>query len=92
LNWEIAGALRLKINCILKRPSQLNLFKGELSPWRAFLAEVIFSMAMLQVAYGVAFDARQRKIFGPIMAPFIIGATVALLIWASAELVEGYTG
>jgi hypothetical protein len=49
-------------------------------------------MAMLIPAYGIAFDARQGQLFGPILAPIFIGAQIGLLIWASAGLSDGYTG
>ena len=65
---------------------------GELNVKATFLAEVFFSVAMLIPAYGIAFDARQGQLFGPILAPIFIGVMIGFLIWASAGLAAGYTG
>jgi glycerol uptake facilitator-like aquaporin len=65
---------------------------GEMGPKDAFLAETFFSIALLVVAYGIAFDARQGQLFGPILAPLFISATLGLLIWSSGGLAMGYTG
>eukprot|EP00937_MAST-01D_sp_MAST-1D-sp2_P007432 g7432.t1 len=65
---------------------------GEMAAADAFLAEVFFSIALLVVAYGIAFDARQGQIFGPVLAPLFISATVGLLVWCSGGLAKGYTG
>ena len=65
---------------------------GDMAPTDAFLAEIFFSTALLVVAYGIAFDARQGQLFGPILAPLFISAMLGLLIWCSGGLVKGYTG
>lgn len=65
---------------------------GALEAGGAFVAETFFSIALLCVAYGTAFDARQGQVFGPILAPFFISAQLGLLIWASGGLAPGYTG
>jgi len=65
---------------------------GEMPAGDAFVAEIFFSIALLVVAYGIAFDARQGQIFGPILAPLFISAMLGLLIWCSGGLAKGYTG
>jgi len=60
--------------------------KGSLSDGRAFGAEVMFSFALLFVAYGVAFDSRQGQLFGPIVAPLLIGVTLGLLIFSAGGI------
>ena len=82
---------------VFDRISSVGLAKaacsiGKMAPQDAFLAEIFFSTAMLVVAYGIAFDARQGQLFGPILAPLFISATLGLLIWCSGGLTEGYTG
>ena len=65
---------------------------GDMAATDAFVAEIFFSIALLVVAYGIAFDARQGQIFGPVLAPLFISATVGLLIWCTGGLAKGYTG
>ena len=55
--------------------------------------EFIFSMVLLFAAYGTAFNARQGEVFGPILAPLIIGATLGITIYSSGTLIsQGYSG
>lgn len=56
------------------------------------IAESMFSLCLLFIAFGVALDPRQGKIFGPVLAPFIIGLALGMLIFASSGLAPGYTG
>ena len=66
--------------------------KAEMSGGGLFLSEFFFCMGLLFVAFGVAFDARQGQVYGPILAPFFISATLGLLIFASGGMVAGYSG
>ena len=52
----------------------------------ALVVEFIFCLFLIFPVYGTAFNKRQREIYGPIMPPFIIGATLGLLIFSSAAL------
>ncbi|KAA8498698.1 Aquaporin TIP4-3 [Porphyridium purpureum] len=59
---------------------------GSLSVGSAFMAEVVWTFALLFVAFGIAFDPRQAQLFGPIMAPVFIGTQLGINIFASASL------
>jgi glycerol uptake facilitator-like aquaporin len=67
---------------------------GNLAPGRALLSEVVFCFNLLFIAFGVALDANQRQIFGPVWAPFFISTTIGMSIFVSQGLVPGvgYTG
>lgn len=59
---------------------------------QALLLETISSFALLVLAFGVALDPRQQKLFGPLGGPFAVGCSLGLVSFASAGLVPGYTG
>ena len=37
-------------------------------------------------------DPRQAELFGPVIGPFMVGATLGLVSFASAGVIPGYTG
>mmetsp|Transcript_19061 Transcript_19061/g.26814 ORF Transcript_19061/g.26814 Transcript_19061/m.26814 type:complete len:158 (+) Transcript_19061:158-631(+) len=64
---------------------------GDLSGKQQFLLEFGFGMFVIIVAYGTAFDARQGKIFGPILAPIFVAASIATAIYSSGTVLSsGY--
>ena len=44
------------------------------------------------LAFGVALDPRQQKLFGMFAAPLAVGCSVGLVSFASGALVSGYSG
>mmetsp|Transcript_23087 Transcript_23087/g.45019 ORF Transcript_23087/g.45019 Transcript_23087/m.45019 type:complete len:248 (-) Transcript_23087:307-1050(-) len=66
---------------------------GTLTEKQQFLIEFGFSLFVIVCAYGLAFDARQGKIFGPVLAPIFIAAAIAAGIYSSGTLLpSGYSG
>jgi hypothetical protein len=48
-------------------------------------------MFLLFPAYGVAFDRQQADVYGPILAPIVIGTSLGLAIWVSSGMIDfGY--
>jgi len=64
----------------------------EMTAHRQLMLEFCFSTFLLSVAYGVAFDARQSRVFGPILAPLCISATIGTCISASGSIAPESTG
>ncbi|CAI7843229.1 unnamed protein product [Closterium sp. NIES-54] len=70
----------------LSPPSGISMAQG-------LLNESVFTFALLFVAFGVALDQTQGALFGPIIAPSLIGTVLALLIFISGAIAPpGYTG
>jgi len=65
---------------------------GSLSGGRALLCEVIGSCIILFVAFGTALDIGQREVFGPILGPFFVSFTLAIVIFFGSGLAPGYVG
>lgn len=59
---------------------------------QALLLETVSSFAFLVLAFGVALDPRQQKLFGPLVGPLAVGCSLGLVSFASAGLVPGFTG
>ena len=67
--------------------------KGSLAPRQALSIEFFFTLALLYPVYGMAFNVRQREIYGAILPPIIIGLSLAFVIFASSSLAPApYTG
>ena len=65
---------------------------GTVTHGQALLVEMFSSFILLFLAYGVALDPRQRKLFGPLVGPLAVGFSLGLTTFASANLVPGYAG
>lgn len=65
---------------------------GTVTSGQALLLETMSSFALLSLAFGVALDPRQQKLFGPLGGPIAVGCSLGLVSFASAGLVAGYTG
>jgi len=65
---------------------------GTVTEGQALLLETVSSFALLVLAFGVALDPRQQKLFGPLAGPFAVGCSLGLVSFASAGLIPGYTG
>lgn len=60
---------------------------------RGLLSEFGFTFVLLYVSFGIALDPKQGAVFGPALAPFLIGTTLGLLIFVSGSLMApGYVG
>ena len=62
---------------------------SELSNMQGLFAEMVFTIIMLFVVYGIGFDKRSVVVTFPIVAPFIIGGVLGVLVFVSQGL--GYT-
>ncbi|KAH7429984.1 hypothetical protein KP509_09G076900 [Ceratopteris richardii] len=104
------GALALKIvvaesvaekyglgGCYLKNTIYADGVVQEvgIEPGPGLLAEFVFTLVVLFIAFSIALDPKQFQVTGPILAPFMIGAVVALMSFMSGGLMAvngGYTG
>jgi len=59
---------------------------GNLNQPQALLCNTVLFHFLLSIIGGIAFDPRQARLFGPVLAPPFIAAAVALLMWASSKL------
>ena len=59
---------------------------------QALLLEAFSSLVLLFLAFGVALDPRQQKLFGPLAGPLAVGVALGLISFAGSGLVPGYTG
>ena len=77
VEWQGGGCIRLP---------------GTVTAGQALLTEIISSFILLYLAYGLALDPRQAKLFGPLAGPLAVGFSLGLTSFATAGLVPGYTG
>ncbi|KAL1411446.1 hypothetical protein Q8F55_002402 [Vanrija albida] len=57
-----------------------------------YLNEVISTFALLYLSYGVGLDPRQALLSGPKFGPFLVGATLGVMSFASSGMIPGYGG
>lgn len=62
------------------------------SPGQMFVLEFITSQALVFVAFGVGLDPRQARVFGPALAPILVGFSLAIGTLVTAFAKPGYTG
>lgn len=107
---SVLGALALKVvvatdvaeeyglgGCFLRNTVLSNgeLVEAGIATGPGLLSEFIFTLTLLYFAFSVALDPKQFQVTGPILAPFMIGAIIGMLIYASGGLMDvsgGYTG
>ena len=58
----------------------------------AFSIEFTCSLILLFIAFGVGLDPRQRQIFGPALAPALVGLALGVVSFGSAFQKPGYEG
>eukprot|EP00897_Mesotaenium_endlicherianum_P009670 jgi/Mesen1/8731/ME000052S08158 len=64
-----------------------------LSASAGLLSEFAFTLVNLFLAFGIALNPKQQQVFGPIVAPVMIGGVLGLLIFISGLLMgPGYVG
>jgi glycerol uptake facilitator-like aquaporin len=61
---------------------------GDKTAAQALVIEFFTSMLLLIPTYGVAFNEKQRAVYGPILPPFIIAAQVFVMIYSISALGE----
>lgn len=59
---------------------------GMLGAGQSVLREGIYGFCFLLIVFGVGLNPKQRQIFGPVLAPFLIGITTTLIRWASTNI------
>lgn len=62
------------------------------SPGQLFALEFFFAQGLIFTAFGVGLDPRQGKVFGPALAPMLVGLTLGFGTLVSAIARPGYTG
>lgn len=58
----------------------------------AFVLEFMACFTFLFLAFGIGLDPRQKAVYGPALAPFLIGVALALCSFVGGAVREGYTG
>jgi glycerol uptake facilitator-like aquaporin len=64
---------------------------GSISQGRALLCEVVGSCIILFIAFGTALDVGQREVFGPVLGPFFVSFTLAIVIFLGGGIAPGYS-
>jgi glycerol uptake facilitator-like aquaporin len=64
----------------------------EVKPIQAFVIETMTSLTLAFLAVGIGLDPRQRDVFGPALAPFLLGCVLCYTTFISSILKSGYTG
>lgn len=59
---------------------------------RVYLNEVMSTFSLLYLSYGVGLDPRQGMLSGPKFGPFLVGAALGLVSFASSGMIPGYGG
>ena len=59
---------------------------GPMTHGQAFVSEFFFTFCLLFFAFGIAFEPKQREVFGPVLAPILIGMGLGLILFASSSL------
>lgn len=54
--------------------------------------EFLACLVLIFLAFGVALDPRQAKVFGPATSPWLVGVTLLIVSWGTAFTREGYIG
>lgn len=61
-------------------------------PKDGLVIEFMACLTVIFLAFGVALDPRQAKVFGPAVGPWFVGIVVGVVCWATAFTREGYIG
>lgn len=62
------------------------------SPGEAYVLETMTSLFIIFLAFGLGLDPRNATAFGPALGPFLIGLSVALVLFGSGFARKGYLG
>jgi glycerol uptake facilitator-like aquaporin len=66
--------------------------KGFVPTRDAFAIEFMADLTLLFLAFGVGLDPRQNEIFGPALAPVLVGMSVGIISFGTAITRPGYYG
>lgn len=58
----------------------------------ALVIEFMSCLTLVYVAFGVALDPRQARLFGHAASPWLVGIVLGIVSWGSAFTREGYIG
>jgi len=64
--------------------------RGDVGIMPAFVAEVMCFYILVNIAYGVAIDPRQGKLFGPIVAPMFVSCVPPTIGYSVSRLGNGF--
>lgn len=64
----------------------------QISPGEAFVFEFMTCLTLLFLAFGIGLDPRQKTVYGPALAPFLIGVALAVCSFCGGVVRDGYTG
>ncbi|EEA23258.1 hypothetical protein TMatcc_002116 [Talaromyces marneffei ATCC 18224] len=59
---------------------------------QALVLEFMCTLILIFLAFGVALNPRQERIYGPALAPWLVGLALGLLSWGSGYEKPGYAG
>jgi glycerol uptake facilitator-like aquaporin len=59
---------------------------------QALVLEFMCTLSLIFIAFGVALNPRQERIYGPALAPWLVGLTLGLLTFGSSYEKPGYGG
>ena len=58
----------------------------------AFVLEFVGDLALLFMSFGVGLDPRQKQVFGPALAPILVGLVLGVVSFGTAFTRRGYNG
>jgi glycerol uptake facilitator-like aquaporin len=68
------------------------MFEGPATVDGALTVEIMACLLALFLAFGVGFDPRQRNVYGPALAPALVGGVVGVCALTFSFALEGYGG
>ncbi|KPI41690.1 Aquaporin-1 [Cyphellophora attinorum] len=68
------------------------MFEGPATVGGALTVEIMACLLALFLAFGVGFDPRQRNVYGPALAPALVGGVVGVCALTFSFALEGYGG
>lgn len=98
LSFQVAGAsiaglmLRAAFDTRDFTAGGCFIFEDQVPVSSAFATEFMACLTILFLAFGVGLDPRQSAIFGPALAPALVGLTVGVLAFGFAFNQPGYGG
>ena len=54
--------------------------------------ETMGTLIIIQLSFGTGLDPHQREVFGPALAPILVGLSAALVLFSTAFALNGYSG
>lgn len=94
---SVIGGFMLRAATALK-PKDLAIIPGcyadpaQISSAQVYAFEVMTGCALIFLSFGVGLDPRQRGVFGPALAPILVGVILGICTFATSFIRPGYTG